>query len=175
MPINNAIQRFRAFLARNLLVILGNRVVQKAKGKASWSKSIPDAIGLGAVRLDGPDIYSISIDVDLEKAPQARAFEFGSGIHATQGQKGKYSIDPVKATALVFHWENEPVGVKNFPHTADGRIILRHVEHPGVAPRPYLAPAIKEEMNFMVRTIMNLIGDVSMDAVTISFTEAEAL
>lgn len=176
MPINNAIQRFRAFLARNLLVMLGNRVTRKAKSKSSWSSTIPDAISLGAVGLEGPDIYSISIEVDLNKAPQARAFEYGSGLHSTQGPKRKYPIDPVKASALVFEWENEPQEVAdNFPHTPDGKVILRHVEHPGVAPRPYLTPAIEEEMNFMVRSIMNLIGQVSMDAVTVSFTEAEAL
>lgn len=69
----------------------------------------------------------------------ARAYEFGSGIHAQRGGRGTYPIYPKKGKFLVFVWERlqqeEPV-------------YLTKVNHPGVeaasAGLGYVRPARKE-------------------------------
>jgi hypothetical protein len=85
------------------------------------------------------------IGVDVQKAPEAAALEFGSGLWATRGPRRKYPIDPKPSNpnqALVFNWKNEPEFIKsNYPHTRDGKVIIPHVEHPGVVAKPFLAPA----------------------------------
>ena len=74
-----------------------------------------------------------SIFVSLKKAPEARAYEFGSGIHATKGAVGTYPIVARNADNLVFWWENRQkwfVGSK--------------VNHPGVRKSAYLRPALRQ-------------------------------
>lgn len=75
-------------------------------------------------------------------APDARAREFGSGLHARRGAKRKYIIKPVNAKALVFPWEKAHPSI---PRTRDDRVILSKVEHPGIEAdnngKGYIAPA----------------------------------
>lgn len=89
----------------------------------------------------------IIVYVPLSKetgAPEARAYEYGSGIHSKAGQK--YSIDHKNYPNLVFYWEREQ---KWF--------VGPHVDHPGVAARPYFGPALDKN-----RVIFHdlLIGEV---------------
>jgi hypothetical protein len=90
-----------------------------------------------------------NVEVDLEKAPEGAAYEFGSGIWGTRDKKGKYPILPKPSNPtgkLIFKWENEPVGVMlGAPHTKDGKVILKKVMHPGVVAKPYLEPAFESE------------------------------
>lgn len=84
--------------------------------------------------------------------PDARAREYGSGIWARRGPKGKILITPKRKKALVFPWEvaTSPVSQgsisPDIPRTADGRVILKRVEHPGVEAanegRGYIGPAL---------------------------------
>lgn len=80
-----------------------------------------------------PDGYKkITIQVSKNKesgAPEAPAYEFGSGIHSKSGQK--YPIDAVNFPNLHFYWQREQRWFKG-----------PHVDHPGVAARPFLAPAL---------------------------------
>ena len=77
--------------------------------------------------------------------PDARAREYGSGIHSQLGPKEKYPIVPVNAPALVFFWEKAN---DNIPRTEDGRVILQKVMHPGVEAandgKGYIGPALVE-------------------------------
>lgn len=103
-----------------------------------------------------------TIRVDLNIAPEARAYEFGSGIHSTQGDASTYPIpkDPLPYP-LVFLWENEPLEVKErFPHDEQGRIIIRKVMHPGVEPRPYLFPAVNRLFPRLLRGVVGATIDV---------------
>jgi hypothetical protein len=95
----------------------------------------------------------------------ARAYEYGSGIHSTskkkskwqQGVNGKILITPKKAPVLAFNWQvlNKYAVGTRFPDSpkliqivGKGRGIFRYVEHPGVKPagegKGYLRPAITE-------------------------------
>ena len=78
-------------------------------------------------------------------ARDARAREFGSGLHARRGKKAKYPIRPRKAGGvLVFPWDKADASI---PRTPDGRVILKEVMHPGIQADNggigYIAPAQK--------------------------------
>ena len=132
-----------------------NSIVEQAKTNSSWSKDIPKAISFkpAVVTSDG---YEVDIELDASPngpAPQAAAFEFGSGIHATKGTKGTYKIRPKTAGKfLYFPWNPEnPVGalmsekVEDFWDEAD-LWVFREVDHPGVAPRAFMTPAIQQKL-----------------------------
>lgn len=87
-------------------------------------------------------------------APDARAREYGSGIHARLsrtsphqlGPRGKILIRPKNGKKfLAFPWE---MANDNIPRLPDGRVLLREVKHPGVQAanngRGYIHPAINK-------------------------------
>lgn len=96
--------------------------------------------------------YSITIRIPLKDAPEAGAYEFGSGVHSTRGPKKEYRIDPKNSPVLAIprsRWPDfeDPVRVKIPPDRMlkEGRtgLLLRYVMHPGVEARPYMTPAIR--------------------------------
>lgn len=129
------------------LARLGSTVAETAKSNASWSSSIPNAISTGEVVVENGR-YSIDIKLDARKdgpAPEAAAFEFGSGLHS-ESQPGTYYITPKQQNALAFFWNPQQVpwgSPKFLGFAGDGRYLFSYVEHPGVAARPYLRPAIQ--------------------------------
>lgn len=78
-------------------------------------------------------------------SPDAAAYEWGSGIHATRGASGKYVISPISKRALWFPYPEAkiyPGAIKYMKRGVMG-ITTEEVHHPGVAPRPFLEPAKK--------------------------------
>ena len=73
----------------------------------------------------------IDVWVGGKRAPYARAFDKGSGIHGKTGST--YTIRAKNGKALSFYWEREQV---NF--------VGQSVQHPGVAGVGYTQKAIKE-------------------------------
>lgn len=147
------------------------KVVDQARRNASWSSSIPDAISVGRVVEHGT-LLECSIIVNLKEgsgAPEAAAFEYGSGEHATRNA-GKYLIKPKNVSALAFFWPGHepPYGSRKFIGIADdGRYLFKYVEHPGVEARPYLAPAIKQLMPEVRKVLAKSFKDAYLEA---SFT-----
>ena len=93
------------------------------------------------------------------RGPDARAREYGSGIHSRRsktskhqlGPRGKILIKPKKSGgALVFPWEKASA---NIPKLPDGRVVLKQVLHPGVMAanggKGYLGPAMIETRKTM--------------------------
>lgn len=85
------------------LAQIGSIFKNKASAKASSNRltSIAGSFSVGSPMQNGAT-YSIEIKVDH---PAAGAFEYGSGIHATKGTKGKYIIAPKNKNALAFFWD----------------------------------------------------------------------
>jgi hypothetical protein len=111
---------------RGVLIQIASMIVNTAKSLSSWSKHITNAFTISEVS-EFPGGMMITI---ANKAPEAHAFEVGSGIHGETGEK--YIITPKNSDALVFPGTNEFAG-----HT----IVTPIVHHPGVAARPFLHPA----------------------------------
>jgi len=93
-------------------------------------------------------IYIIRTIADRKIAPDARAQEFGSGLHARRGTRKKYSIFPKVKRFLAFPWEVANENPEFFSFTPDGRVLLPRVQHPGIQAANggvgYIAPARKE-------------------------------
>ena len=73
----------------------------------------------------------------------ARAREYGSGLHAVVGVGKKYPIRPRKSGGLlVFAWDVATVGVHR---TKEGKAVLKEVMHPGIRAdnngKGYIRPA----------------------------------
>jgi hypothetical protein len=133
---------------RQTMVQAASGIMTKAMETAD-SKGLPsaiaDAMSVKNFRREGAGRYSIEIDVDLIKAPMARAYEFGSGIHATRGEQGTYTIAPRNASMLAFEWSPEfiPWGSKKFIGLAGSKFLFRYVDHPGVQQKAFLLPAAR--------------------------------
>jgi len=101
--------------------------------------------------------YIIRITANRNIAPDARAQEFGSGLHARRGVKKTYTIASKRGVfgRLAFYenanglWDYEmfdpPVPGE---HLQDGRGIFYQVQHPGIKAanggKGYIAPAMVE-------------------------------
>jgi hypothetical protein len=152
MSYNDSVIAFRAAEC-SILIQVGNMIVESAKQFASWSKDIVGAWHISAV-VELSDGMIITIG---NKAPQAFAFEHGSGIHGPQGEK--YPIMPRNAAALVFPGTHEWSGQT---------IVTQLVEHPGVEARPFLHPA-----NEQVKPIaMTMLKEIAGNAIKMTIREA---
>lgn len=139
--------RIKGFIDNRILEMLSselNVMVQVARNNASWSSKIPGAISVEGVMKEGDARYVGEIKVDLKEAPEARAFEYGSGLRSERGDKETYRIPRDGGGSFVaFPKERWP----GFTPRADGimpdTFVFTFVKHPGVAARPYLKPAIE--------------------------------
>lgn len=123
--------------------ILVNSMKQKLgkSGKGGYPPAIQASIVVDTPKttMDGS---SIDIKLGGKDAPMARAFEWGSGIRAERGNKDKYPI-PKNPTGVAFLWTYpSPLGLKLKP--GDEFVSFDQVQHPGIAPRPYIKPSIDE-------------------------------
>ena len=148
------------------IIRYADRLATAIRRNLSWSRKLK-----GTVIVEKPKEtkggVSISISVgkyalDPRGKPlsgMARAFEYGSGIHATRGKRGKYRIAPFRARALAFNWAKGEANInalyssmfkgkqtgsttnKFLGRAPDGRLMFRYVDHPGVRPRHYIARA----------------------------------
>ena len=109
------------------------------------TRRIRENVTVGPVQ--SPSAGSMRIDVSV-KAPEAFAYEFGSGIHRPENP-GTYVISPKEKSMLAFFWDkvdkNSPVGNKFRGISKEtGKALFTFVDHPGVAAKPYDRPAIEE-------------------------------
>lgn len=144
----------RALSARSqFLEGIAQRLLQLAKSLAP-NNHVRSAISVEEIGDSSGGKVSITLKADRNIAPDARAYEYGSGVHSRRsetsprqlGPKGKILITPRPGTkALVFPWDVATVGI---PRTKDGKVILQSVEHPGVEPanngEGYLRKAVKD-------------------------------
>ena len=134
--------RFRQFFDTRMIKALtaqASRVAEQAKENASWSKSIPDAISVGKAEKTSSG-FKVDVVIDLNKAPHAAAFEYGSGLHGEKGEK--YTIQGMPWLAIPR--ERWP---KYAPPPDVDPVVLSKVEHPGVKAEPYMKPAIEQHRN----------------------------
>jgi len=149
MPLSNIKQALDQRIIKGLTERI-NKIAKDAQDNASWSSRIPDAISVGRVE-KGSNGYSGSLKVDLNIAPHAAAFEYGSGEHGERG-----SLYPIKAKdpeeqPLHFFGETWFIG----PALPFG--------HPGVKARPYLQPAIDSNRDILREVLGRLVKLAYLD------------
>lgn len=140
----------RAFSAhsRTMEIVAGK--VRAAAKQFAPNMHIRNAIRVDSIESSAGGKITIVLRAST---PDARAYEYGSGIHSRLskvspkqlGPKGKILIKPTGGKkVLAFPWDVQGPGI---PRAKDGRVILPSVEHPGVAPANggdgYLRKAVK--------------------------------
>lgn len=124
----------------------GNFLARSIRARLTWSSKLRKAVKLHTAKDSGG---SVSIEVTIGEGDEnltgmARAFEYGSGLHR-RGGGSKYPIVPRVKKALWFYLDNPYPGAVIYEKPGGGiGITTQKVMHPGVAPRPFIAPAITE-------------------------------
>ena len=114
----------------SVLLGIAKRIRAKA-AELARSKNVP-LKSANEIGIPTPTTTSTRTTISLSLSPKLAAFEWGSGIHATRGQRGLYKIEPRNKEALSFPGTNEFAGYQ---------IVTQIVWHPGVEKRPFLEPA----------------------------------
>lgn len=107
-----------------ILIRIANRIASSARqfARQTGSTRIPKSIKVGTVHATS-QTATVNILVDTGIAPQAMVFEKGADPHVIQAKN---------APLLIFPGTNEFAG----------QIIhIQKVNHPGMAPRPFIQPA----------------------------------
>ena len=138
---------------RAVIVQIASMIMESAKSLSSWSKTIPPAFHLGTVT-ELSDGMMVTIG---NSAPEAHAFEHGSGIHGPGGSK--YPIVAKNAPMLAFMGTNKLAG-----HL----ITVPSVQHPGVGARPFMAPAVEANRAEALELLKQTVGS----AVRLTIQEA---
>lgn len=129
-------------LAKNI----ADQMVRRSKGYAPTERI---RANIFSRRERTRDTVSIRVGVNLTAAPEARAYEYGSGMRARRSRTspnqpapfGPIVIRPVNKRHLTFFWE-----------AVGGVVSFNKVNHPGVEAKPdpdegYLAKARREVKN----------------------------
>lgn len=142
------------------------------------------SIQVTTVQDESDSAKSITVKISTKDAPEALAYEFGSGIWGKLGRK--YPIDPVNSEFLAFDWPQAAnIGsregvpdivspVVNLPGGGftGGRAILPGVMHPGVKAVPYMQPAAEKNLakilNGMADGTVGPIADMTVDVKVIT-------
>lgn len=100
------------------------------------------------------------IEIDLGIAPEAVAYEFGSGVH---GEKGKeYPIVPKNKKFLAFEWDKADPSIHMMVNYKGKNLVLfKKVMHPGVEARPFIKPALENAL----KNLPDLLGREIIKAV----------
>ena len=168
MPISKVRGLFKPLIDR-VLVSTADKIATSARGKAK-TKRIASAIEVGVVQETGDGRSTITVGIDLEKAPEGAAYEFGSGLWGPEGQK--YPILPKNGKFLKFPWPQAsnigpgrpPGSVSKSVVNADGMAYLPGVMHPGVKPEPALIPALEENIGFFQEKVLGVTVESIIDS-----------
>jgi len=121
-----------------------NKIANSARGFAR-SKGIGRVAG---VKTGTAKVSKNQLSINIQISEAGAAFEYGSGIH-----------DPKHPHYVDITAKNAPNLVFNGTNEKEGQIIVTpHVNHPGVAPRPFLKPAKERHREEIKRRISEEVG-----------------
>lgn len=103
---------------------------------------------------DTPEGKQITVYVSAkpDAAPEAPAYEFGSGLHDPEGPH-TIDIDARNVPNLHFYWQKQ----KRW-------FLGPHVNHPGVEARPYLFPAGRKNFQAALTALKGTVKAVLVEA-----------
>jgi len=145
MNINNSLIVGLTRAANHFVIKMKERISNKKLPRA-----ISDATAIGTANVSG-DTASIVVTIDLEKAPMAAAFEWGSGIHSTKEKPEKYRIPNLEGGT----GKKLKIPAERWPNKSksDDPAYLPFVMHPGVEANSYIRPTIVAELPELKRII----------------------
>lgn len=121
-------------VSNGVILRAANKIVQSARSIAAQKRAGKSsrAIKLSTIR-EAKQTITVSIILDTKIAPEAPAYEWGSGLHDTKGSPHYIDIYATSVPNLIFEGTNE----------FEGQLIrVPHVSHPGVKPKPFIKPAL---------------------------------
>lgn len=118
----------------------GNHLARAIRRNLKWSKQLSKSVVLSKVK-EGKNVSSISVSVGsvgTDKSGNAltgmaRAYEYGSGLHATRKGRKKYTIEAKNKPYLKFFWKKKNKIFRGLS-----------VQHPGVEQREYIKKSFEE-------------------------------
>lgn len=124
-----------------------NTLARSIRANLKWSKKLRGQVKMGRGVTNG-DTTSIAVTIaegNIDLAGMARAFAFGSGIHASRGRRGKYLISPKNKKALWFPYPSPKVLPGTVTFIKDGQfgITTKYVMHPGVESKDYIRKSVE--------------------------------
>ena len=159
-PNNNLLQR----IAQTL--IWGADLIAKDARALAKTGRMKRSIKVSTVKSESETSRSIDVSISEADAPEALAYEFGSGIWGHEGKK--YPIRPVNSEFLAFNW---PAASEAAAFSREGKelvipgpggkVVLPGVMHPGVRPEPYMTPALDKNK----AKIVSELADMSVSAI----------
>lgn len=154
--ISNKISAFLDAQINEVLLRGANAIANDARANAPTER-IKANINVSPVEntASGKQIR-VYVDIRDDHAPEGAAYEFGSGIHGEKGDT--YPINARNVPNLVFFWTK-----------MDKWFVGPHVDHPGVAARPYLAPAVAKNRATVLGLLSRAISLVTRTAITTGF------
>ena len=166
-----------------LLVWAGDITAKDARALAKTNR-MKRSIEVTTVQDESATAKSIIVKISTKNAPEALAYEYGSGIWGKEGRK--YPINPKNAKFLAFDWPQAanigsregvrdvvtPVKMLDGGGYEGGRAILPGVMHPGVRAEPYMQPAadknLKKILEGMADGTVGPIADMTVDVKVIT-------
>lgn len=120
-------------VSNGVILRAADKIVRSAKSIAAQKRAgnSSRAIKLSTVR-EANKTVTVNIILDTDIAPEAPAYEWGSGLHDTKGSQHYIDIDAINYPYMTFMGTN---GVK-------GLVKVPHVNHPGVKAKPFIKPAV---------------------------------
>lgn len=129
----------------------GDSLARSIRARLRWSKKLRGQVKLHKAK-ENRDITSIEITIaegNPDLAGMARAFAFGSGLHATRGEREVYKIPPKTKRAIWFPYPQSKVypGVVTYVNNGVFGITTKMVKnHPGVESKNYIQKSIDSTM-----------------------------
>lgn len=151
-----------------------NALASSLRANLRWSKQLRKAVSISRATDSGGNLsITVSVgerDQDKDKSGMplsgmARAYEYGSGLHATRAIARRYRIDPRLKPALAFSSTQGGQGLQG------GIIVRPFVMHPGVNARPYME---KSRQAIQARATAELALDIKknlIDAMNVTIRE----
>lgn len=156
-----------------------NKIAEAARQGAKTER-IRNNIVVGVAETDGNGHYNIDIVVNTNKetgAPEAAAYEYGSGRHR-KDNPSTYVIKPREdsgARLLAFDWPDHdpdfPTGKKFIGMSNRGKFLFNYVDHPGVAAQPYLKPAMEKNRPSFKARILSVFKRGLLDSIKAEFKD----
>lgn len=128
----------------------GDSLAKSLRANLRWSKKLRGQVRLKKA-IERGDITSIEVTIaegNPDLAGMAKAFAFGSGLHATRGTRRKYTITPKTKRALWFPYPSPKVYPGAIAYIKDGQfgITTKAVQHPGVESKDYINKSIQSTL-----------------------------
>lgn len=156
MPNNNVTLSSKLI---QILTVSAGKIAKSARQYAINHTKIQKAIEVGRASQE-KSTYKIEIRVDSTIAPEAIAFEFGSGEHAQENPQ-RYKIAPKNANVIAFPSNRWPKYVSPNGRTTPEYFVFPFVMHPGVEGIHYMQKAVDDHKDEFVKQV----ADASVTAI----------